>query len=272
MEHCGSDGLVSSFSFLLACLSPALCLSFPFYKKCFWFGLWTLPRSTDAKWCFTLHYGFQVKSCPSPWQPRWPVTATLLLLLNCGERTTSSSVWTMRFHPLWHSHDSRLFDTWRIKRTVPSLGVTLIRIHKCIRILLSLKHTFLRSLIFDVKDIAVSCSTTCLRLSQLQDIDVWLLKLYLKLNSSLRGILIINSFREEVSLTDTNIFCSHALCQYIHREKFRVLSPRLSFLYSFLCFDYLIHHFFWQVLFSCTWLSFIALPSFPQAKHVYIAT
>lgn len=35
---------------------------------------------------------------------------------------------------------------------------------------------------------------------------------------------------------------------------------------------YLIHHFFWQELLSCTWLSFIALPRFPQAKHVYITT
>lgn len=123
------------------------------------------------------------------------------------------------------------------------------------------KHTFLTTLIFDVKDRAVSRNTTGLRLSQLQDIDVWLLKLYLKLNSSLRGILIINSFRE-VSFIDTNILCSYALCQYICTENFRVLSPHFSFLYSFLWFAYLIHRFFWQVVPSCTWLSFIALPSF----------
>lgn len=238
VKLCGSDGQMSSFSFLLVCLSPSLCLSFPLYKKCFWFGLWTLLWSTDAKWCFTLHSHLQVKNCSSPWWPSCRVTTMRVWLLGWGERATSSLVWPLRFHALHGSHDSGLFPTYRFKRTVPSLGATLIWIHKCIRILLSLKDTFLRTLIFDVKDTAVSRSTRGLRLSQLQDIDVWLLKLYLKLNSSLRGILIINSFREEVSFTDTNILYSHALCQYIHRENFRVLSPHFSFLYSFLWLDY----------------------------------
>lgn len=179
---------------------------------------------------------------------------------------------SLTFHLLCYSHYLRLFGTCQRKRTVPFLGVTLIQTHKCITIFLSLKHTFLRTLFFDVKDISVFHSTTCLRLSQLRDIDVWLLKIYLKLNSSLRGILIINSFREEVSFTDTNILYSHVLCQYIHKENFRVLSPYFCFLYSFLRFDYLIHLSLWQVLPSCTWLSFSVLPSFPQAKHVYITT
>lgn len=109
--NCGSDGQISSFSFLLECLSPTLCLSFPFYKKCFWFGLWTLQWSTDAEWCFTLHYNFQIKNCPSPWWPSWTVTTTNMWLLGWGERTTSSLVWPLRFHPLHHSHDSGLFAT-----------------------------------------------------------------------------------------------------------------------------------------------------------------
>lgn len=98
-------------SFLLVCLSPPLRLSFPFYKNCFLFGLWTLVWSTDAEWCFTLHYNFQVKNCPSLWWPSWTVTAMRMWLPRWGERTTSSLSWPLGFHPLHHSYDSRLFGT-----------------------------------------------------------------------------------------------------------------------------------------------------------------
>lgn len=261
------DLMQNFFLFFLACvpLSKFLSQLTPI-KSDFYLEL----NSTVIYWCTVVLYPtlqFPVKELPFSMMVTLYSICMKMWLHVWGKKTTSSLVCPLKCHPLNHSPDSNLFCTKRFKGLfLPWL----IWIYKCIKILLSLKQTFLRTLIFDVKDTSISQSATGLSLSQLQDIDVWLLKLYLKLNSSLRGILIINSFREEVSFTDTNILYSHALCQYIHRENFRVLSPHFSFLYSCLWFDYLIHHFFWQELLSCTWLGFIALPKFPQAKHVYI--